>query len=291
MTTKMVGPIVLISELVSWLKQSAMKVARKLPFASDYYHYYRKFPRDMTACRGVYHTFAEALQALPSNSRISHNQSDIHDHDQIGRLTSGWEPGEFNPQDYPILVWLASVFTNSSAVFDFGGNLGQAYYAYRKYLKYPQDLRWLVCDLPEIIKAGEKLAKQSNSLGLSFTQKFSDIEDIDILLTGGTLQYLETSLADMLKLIESKPRHILINQMPLYDGKSFITLQNIGYAFSPYKIWNRAEFITTLNSVGYELIDSWSYSRTCFIPFHPDRFVDAYHGFYFRRSSTNHIPL
>lgn len=289
MTAKTVGPTVLISEQVGQLKRlvlkTAMSIARKLPFASDYYNYYWQFPRRMTACRGVYHSFAEALQSLPSDARMGHNQSDIHEHEAIDRLTSGWALGEFNPQDYPVLVWLGSAFRQSLAVFDFGGNLGQAYYAYRKYLQYPQDLRWLVCEVPEIVKAGERLATQSNSPGLSFTDEFTDIDEINILLTGGTLQYLETSLADMLKPMKSKPHHILINQMPLYDGKSFVTLQNIGYAFTPYKIWNRAEFIATLESVGYELVDSWSYNRTCSIPFHPDRFVSAYHGMYFRFGS------
>ena len=107
---------------------------------------------------------------LISERRMGHNQSDIHEHDAIDSLTSGWALGEFNPQDYPVLVWLIS---------------------------------------------------------------------------------------------------------------------NIGYAFTPYKIWNRDEFIATLKAVGYELIDSWSYNRTCSIPFHPDRFVNAYHGMYFRLGSVN----
>ena len=45
---------------------------------------------------------------LISERRMGHNQSDIHEHDAIDSLTSGWALGEFNPQDYPVLVWLIS---------------------------------------------------------------------------------------------------------------------------------------------------------------------------------------
>jgi putative methyltransferase (TIGR04325 family) len=102
------------------------------------------------------------------------------------------------------------------------------------------------------------------------------------LLTCGTLQYIEPSLSEMLGQLKTKPRHILINRVPFYDGEMFITLQNIGYAFCPYKIQNRAEFIASLASIGYELIDSWTLSRSCYIPFHPERFVRNYYGFYLR---------
>lgn len=264
------------------LKQLAKKIVRKTPIISDYYHYYWDFTNRTTACRGVFNTFTEAIHSLPPGSRVGYNPSDIHDHSSIGKLTSGWEIGEFNSGDYPILLWLQSALADGSTIFDLGGNLGQAYYAYKKYLQYPQDLKWVVCDLPEIVKAGEKLAEKNDSSGLSFTVEFSDVEGANILLTNGTLQYLEPSCAGLLEQLKIKPKHILINQLPLYEGESFITLQNIGYAYVPYKIQNRAEFIRSLNALSYELIDSWHDYRTCSIPFHPERFVSGYHGFYFR---------
>jgi len=133
-----------------------------------------------------------------------------------------------------------------------------------------------------LIKAGEKIAKEMDSQGLSFTNDFREADGADILLTLGTLQYIEPSLAELLGQLGKKPIHLLISMVPFYDGESFITLQNVGYAFSPYKIQNRSEFIDSLTSLGYELIDSWEWDRTCSIPFHPELCVRAYHGFYFQ---------
>ncbi|MGH1396831.1 MAG: TIGR04325 family methyltransferase, partial [Trichormus sp.] len=197
-------------------------------------------------------------------------------------LTTAREADEFNSQDYPILVWLASAFTNNSTVFDLGGNVGHGYYSYKKFLQYPEDLQWLVCEIPEVVKAGEELARKGDNPGLSFTTHFSRAENYKILITCGTLQYIEPSLAEMLGQLHTKPQHLLINHVPFYDGETFITLQNIGYTFCPYKIQNKYEFIESLSALGYKLIDNWKLERSCSIPFHPERFVRNYEGFYLR---------
>lgn len=279
----MTKPAKLAKHSMRQLKQQGLRTLTAIPIVSDYYHYYWRFPRHVIAFRGVYNTFADAVQALPPHSRIGHDQPGIHNQQSI-EITAAIKPGELKLYDYPILTWLASAFADSSNVFDFGGYLGQAYYVYQKYVPYPQNLRWVVCDLPEVVKAGKDLASQANCSDLSFTVDFADAERTDILLTGGTVQYVEASLAELIEQLSSKPRHLLINQVPLYEGRSFVTLQNLVYAIAPYKIQNRGEFITSLTALGYELIDSWQYDRTCYIPFHPDRRVTAYYGFYFRRS-------
>ncbi|ABA24432.1 conserved hypothetical protein [Trichormus variabilis ATCC 29413] len=262
--------------------QFLKKVLKNIPVISDYIRYHWSFYRTLTACRGVYRNFPEALRATPKGAKAGYNQPEISKHPSAAKLTAAREANEFNSQDYPILVWLASAFRNSSTVFDLGGNVGHAYYTSKKFLQYPHNLQWLVCDIPEVVNAGEELAKKGNNPGLSFTVDFSQAENSDILITCGTLQYIEPSLAEMLNKLKKKPRHILINQVPFYDGETFITLQNIGYAFCPYKIQNRHEFIASLSAIGYELIDNWKLERSCAIPFHPERLVRNYQGFYLR---------
>jgi putative methyltransferase (TIGR04325 family) len=276
-------PIKAVKQIVMWLKQSLSRIVTAIPIASDCYYYYWYFPRCLTACRGVFSTFNGALQAIPVNSRVGFNHSEIHLR-PVEQLTTGRKLGEFDPRDYPVLVWLNSAFKHSSTLFDLGGNTGGSYYAYRNYLRYPDDLSWVVCDVPAVSQAGEELARNTNSPGLSFTVDFMEAEGADILLTCGTLQYLEASLAELLGQLHTKPLYLLINRVPFYDAKSFVTVQNIGYAFTPYKIQNYSEFIASLTSLGYELIDTWHDRRTCSIPFHPKRFVRAYHGFYFHLS-------
>lgn len=258
------------------------RVIKKIPVASDYYSFYWCFWRQGGCFRGVFKTFDEATRSLPKNTRVSHNQPEIHKHPEISQLTAWRDLEQIEFIDYPVIAWLKSVLLDGPTIFDLGGNVGVSYYAYKKHLDYPENLRYIVCDLPEIIKAGKNLAETVESQGLSFTLNFADAEGANALLTSGTLQFIEPSLADLLKPLEIKPKHILINHVPFYDGEEFVTLQNIGYAFSPYKIQNRADFLGSLANFGYELVDSWQINRTCSIPFHPERFVNAYHGFYLR---------
>ena len=254
----------------------------RLPVVSDYYNYYWSFPRRITAYRGVYNTFAEALEALPSGSRISHNQEDIHENSAIAELTSCRTLGKLDSIDTPLIPWLKLAFNDSSTVFDLGGNVGVSYYAFKQHLYFPEHLRWTVCEVPEIAKAGKKIAEENNTQELSFTTEFTEADGTDILLTCGTLQYIEPSLAQLLTQLKKKPKHLLINYVPFYDGETYVTLQNIGYAYSPYKIQNKTEFIESLISLGYEYVAGWASDRNCTIPFHKDRTVREYSGFYLK---------
>ena len=262
------------------LKAKVGQIVKQLPIISDYYRYHWSFSRTVTACRGVYPTFSAAVADVPTGAKAGYNQPNLRHHPDLAKLTTASAVDEFNPTDYPVLVWLAAAFANSTKVFDLGGNLGHGYYSYQKFLQYPPNLQWLVCDIPEIIAAGAELAKRGNHPGLSFTPDLGAMEGMEILITSGTLQYIESSLAEMLGKLQTKPRHLTINRVPFYEGETFITLQNIGYAVCPYKIQNRQKFIESLQALGYKLIDSWVWDRTCVIPFHPERFIPSYCGFY-----------
>ena len=257
------------------------KVLEKTPIVADFYRYYWLFSHQLTACRGIYASFDEALQAVPRGKNGGYSQPEIGQSSSVAQLTAASEIGTLDPIDYPILLWLKSAFIDSNSVVDLGGNVGLAYYAYQKYLQYPHDLNWLVCEIPEIVKAGQEIATQKNIDNLHFTSNLDLGDGCDILLTCGALQYIEQSLAEIVSNFSEKPTHILTNHVPFCDNKSFITLQNISYTFCPYKIQNKIEFISGLNHLGYELIDTWKINRNCIIPFHADCFVSAYYGFYF----------
>ena len=270
------------------LKKLVKVFIHKTPFISDFYHYYWCFPRSYTACRGIYRSFNDAMKSIASGVRPGYNHPEIQD-ESVRYLTASYNPGEFNSRDYPVLVWLQSAFAKNVRVFDLGGNIGLGYYAYKKFISYPESLSWTVCEIEEIVKAGIAYANGIASPGLSYTVNFFEAERADIFLTSGTLQYLNTTLADLLSQLQHHPPHLLINRIPLYEGKTFFTIQNIGYAHTPYLIQNRAEFVSSLISLGYELIDSWQDQRTLSIPFHSNRFVSGYCGFYFRQKSEGKI--
>ncbi|QYO62888.1 methyltransferase, TIGR04325 family [Leptolyngbya sp. 7M] len=265
------------------LKQSLRDLVLNIPLLSDLYLYYWVFPRSCAEYRGKFSSFSAALKSIPQKVSNSYNQAEFY---RSHPTLSIEEINKFQPIDYPVLVWLREAFSDNSTVFDLGGNTGYSYYAYQKYISYPSSLNWKICDLPEAVNAGNEILKRFPSPGLSYTVNISDAEGCDIFLTCGTLQYLEFPLSELLQQLSTKPRHLIIHHVPFHSGKEYFTLQNLLSSYVPYKIQNRAEFLASLINLGYELVDSWEIDRTCRIPFHPECFVDAYHGFYLRLRGT-----
>lgn len=226
--------------------------------------------------RGVFPSFPEAIAAAPKiGKKIG------YDHPETVHMYDHFTEGIFS-YDYPIVFWLKSLLPECSSVFDLGGNTGIKYYAYKKYLSYPSNLKWMVCDVPTVTQGGKAMAAKRESLGLSFTNHMHDADGRDILLAAGAVQYIETSFGQILSTLQRKPRHLLLNKVPLYPGRSFVTLQSIGTVICPYHIFNHDEFINSVTRHGYELVDMWETQETaCSIPFHSERSIRACKGLYF----------
>jgi putative methyltransferase (TIGR04325 family) len=272
-TIAMKNPILLI-------KRAFRQLVESLPVISDFYYHHWLFPRNPNLYRGVFQSFTEATAAIPENVSSAYHHSKIND-----GLLQNSNPIDsihsFKSIDYPVLVWLGEAFKNSHKIFDLGGSTGYGYYAYRKYISYPAELHWLICEVAEAVNKGNDLLQHLDSPGLAYTTDFDKAEGCQIFLTSGTLQYVEPSLAELLTKLQTKPMHLIVHHVPFYDGPEYITLQNLLSSYVPYKIQNRGQFIHAIKELGYELIDSWQLKRECRIPFHPNRHVNAYHGFYF----------
>ncbi|HVF17118.1 MAG TPA: methyltransferase, TIGR04325 family, partial [Steroidobacteraceae bacterium] len=114
--------------------------------------------------RGVYATFNEALAACPTTKSAGYdNPAAANMYDE--RRT------RIYPSDYPPMFWLDKLITSGEChrILDVGGHVGVTYYAYAKYIEYPQDLRWTVFDVPAVTRRGRELAVIEDKLGkLSF---------------------------------------------------------------------------------------------------------------------------
>lgn len=232
---------------------------------------------------GVFETFEQAKQAAPKTKPIGYDNEKLAQEYQQMLEQNNWEGSGWSVRshDYPVLFWLRSIFEEGcTQIFDFGGNVGIHYYTYSKYLEYPDIIQWTICDLPSIISAGKHLAEQRFVKNLNFTSNFDEIQGKDVFIASGSVQYVE-NLASMLSCVE-KPKHLLINRLPLYEGKQFVTLQNGGQVFYPQYVFNKNDFIEGLQQLGYKLIDIWQGNDSCRIPFHPDRSVRFYHGLYLK---------
>ncbi len=247
--------------------------------------YARSFARrPANRFRGVYATFAEAEASVSPGARVGYDHAEL-----AGMYRHRIEKA--NQSDYAVLFWLKSILDEHSFVFDLGGHVGVSYHGWRKYLGYRPGMRWLVHDVPAIVKVGAELAQARPSAGLEFTSDLTAAHGCAIFLAAGSLQYVEESLPALLARIGSLPSHLIVNKMPMYDGETFVTVQSTGRAFHAYRIYNRAAFVAEVTALGYRVVDDWSNrEQHCEIPFTRGRDIDAYSGYYFVRDESTSLP-
>jgi putative methyltransferase (TIGR04325 family) len=256
------------------------RVIKKLPLVerAQQLRYQRQFAGDCYGCfQGVFESFEAAARSAPRTKHVGFDHPDYPTH-HLDRMHT------VESHDYPAMLWLRSILGPGSRVFDFGGNVGVSYYAYARYIDYPPDLRWTVCEMPGMVQAGREIAAREGRSNLSFTEDWSEASGADVYFSAGVIQYIDTGpFAEGLVKLQSLPRHVLLNKLPLYDGEQFVTLQNSGAIVNPQFVFNRDAFLESMSRLSYRLIDSWAvHGYSCFVPFHPDKHVPTYSGLYFR---------
>jgi len=230
--------------------------------------------------RGIYATFAEAEAAIPKGQPVGYDHAEL-----AGLYRHRMEKA--NQSDYAVLFWMRAILDEHSFVFDLGGHVGVSFHGWRHYLNYPRGLRWLVYDMPAIVKVGAELAAERHTDGLEFTSDLAAGRGCSVFMAAGSLQYGEASLTEVLAQIGSKPQHLILNKLPVYDGEPFVTVQSTGRAFHAYRIYNRTALLAELAALGYRLVDDWmNREQHCEIPFTRDRDIDAYSGFYCVRDNA-----
>jgi putative methyltransferase (TIGR04325 family) len=225
--------------------------------------------------RGVFRTFDEARASVAGEAPTGPDAPGYSEHhvDRIERIFY---------YDYPVLHWLGPSLKKDASIFDIGGNVGVHYYSYQRYLPFPPGLTWTVCEVATLIARGESIARERSATSLRFTRRLEDAEGSDCLVSAGALQYIEApSLGGILGALRRRPRHLLLNKLPIYDGPSFVTLQNGGVTFLPQHVFNRASLLGDLAGLGYQLRDEWDVPHlSCRVPFHEGRSVPSYTGMY-----------
>lgn len=230
----------------------------------------------VNAFRGVYSSFADAQRAAPRIKPLGYDAANSADwylnrHDSVRH------------EDYPVLFWMREAFEDSRSVFEIGGHVGVAYYGFEQVLTYPADLMWTICDVPSVVSAGEALALSRGRKSVRFVTNAGQVEGADIVLAAGALQYIDTpSLSETVASFRVRPKHVLVNTTPVYDGPAFITLQSIGSAYCAYRVFNHEEFVRSLTTIGYSLVSTWQQERAFRLPRHPEKAFNHYTGFYFR---------
>jgi putative methyltransferase (TIGR04325 family) len=243
-----------------------------------YTQYFDRAAGNRRLFRGLYPDFVAAANAIPKNCAVGYDNSTS--------ATRVAHARHFRSSyDYPILFWLARILRPHSVIFDWGGNVGNSYYAFNRYLSYPDGLKWVINDVPAVLALGRQIAAEEEITGLLFTTAFDELTNADVLLSAGALQFIEDPFA-ILRLAVSLPVHVLLNKIPVYDLPHMVTIQNMGTSFCPYHLFNRTEIVQGFEDFGYQMVDTWQNpSLSCFIPFYPEYSITTFSGFYFRNAN------
>jgi len=266
-------------------KQAWQRVRRALKLVRDVFRYYC-FPFNFSACRGVYQDFAQALAAVPPGKTTGYN------HEILARYYQEEQNLRAHySSDYPVLFHLSRRLPAAGTVLDIGGNIGIHYLHYQTCINL-ENVKWLVCEVSEIAKVGRQLfAGEPNLAFIDDIAKLGE-SHLDAIHASSSLQYID-SWALLLKqqIIRGlRPATILIDQVPVYDGPQFVTLQNGGLTYYPHYVFNREQFLATFAALGYQQVDTWRVdSQTCHIPFHPDKCLAELSGFCFADAAG--LPL
>ena len=255
-------------------ESGALRMAREREYESVF-----AANRDRNLFRGVFDTFDAAQSSAPPTLPLGYdNPASAAMYMDRTRKTY--------PTDYPVMFWLAKLIAEGCrTLFDLGGHVGVSYYAYRRYLDYPAQLRWTVHDVPAVMEQGRRIAAEKDAdRRLDFADSFDAAGGKDILMALGSLQYLPETLAQRLAQLTRPPRNLVLNLTPIHERDSYFTLQSVGTAFCPYRITAAGEFFRQFDELGYTLVDTWENpDKKCEIPFHADRSLERYHGFFYRR--------
>jgi putative methyltransferase (TIGR04325 family) len=214
--------------------------------------YRRKFleNREENLFMGSFESFAAAEAGAPPSKAVGYDNAEaaktLYSH-------------QLYFYDYPALFWLSRALDDGMrSVFDLGGHVGIKYYAFRRVLPFPTDLRWTVCDVPGVVKTGHDLAVQREATDqLGFTTDFHDAAGFDVLYASGSLQYLPLRISEIIAQLPVKPKRIVINTAAVHEERTLYTLNSIGFAVCPYRIQHHDELLAELAASGYKRRDAW----------------------------------
>lgn len=175
---------------------------------------------------------------------------------------------------------------SSLRVLDFGGALGTAYFAVRKFIPAEVDITWIIVEQPHFVKAGKEEFENSE---LSFAYNLASVfneEEIHVVLLSGIIQYLEAPKSILTELLKYKFDYLLLDRtFFINQDEHRIVVQkvpeSIYLASYPCWLFNEEKFLQDIVT-DYSLITDFKSQ------FDSDSILEdnktIYHkGFYFRR--------
>ncbi|MDZ5451924.1 methyltransferase, TIGR04325 family [Labrys sp. ZIDIC5] len=259
----------------------------KLPFLKGLYLRHVWAGR-MDLFYGLFGSYAEA-------ERFSANIGKVGWHDDalaelLVRDAEVEAPTLFQTSQFAVMLWLSKLLQPGSTVVDFGGAGGIFYELCARYGLLKPPLSWHVVDMPDMVERGRQRHATLGSTMISFGSELAEAPAPDIMLMLGMIQYLPDPFGEqgpgILDTVPALPEHILINKIPISDAPDAWTAQNHVSSVIPCRLFNRAKFLAYFEARGYRLEDRWLVPELqAEIPFHPERTLTYFEGFYLRRQA------
>ncbi|BHH86272.1 methyltransferase, TIGR04325 family [Desulforhopalus sp. 52FAK] len=268
------------------IKRKILAGLELLPFGRDIYLQMAK-NRLGISYRGIYDSYNDAKKALPTNKPGFYDVINKNKATNIETEKQGLDV-RFQDMDYPVLYWLTKLMKKNSIVLELGGNIGHFFYTFETFSLYPSGVQWIIAELREAVLLGRKIAEERNEQRLTFVEsdKMYNLGVSEILLTSGTLQYMDISLPQLLNEFQTLPPHVIVHNLPSHKDMSYWTLQNLEVCEVPYRIYSQEELLREMKNLGYGLEAQWKYDRKVEVPYHLDMQVEGYLGYYFRLVSS-----
>jgi putative methyltransferase (TIGR04325 family) len=201
--------------------------------------------------RGAFSSYRDAIAAVSPDllPGYDNDQAVYFDLERMSQIV---------PTDRPVLFWMRRLTPEIKCVLDAGGHIGVKYRAFRQHLQLDaKQIKWIVYDTKAMVRAGRRRAAADQLDALSFVETLAEVPHVDLMLCSGLLQYLDISLSELIGQLPTRPRHLILNKVATRDGKTIVMLERIGDAEVPYQVRDRAEFVSSLNALGYEIWDEW----------------------------------
>jgi putative methyltransferase (TIGR04325 family) len=175
---------------------------------------------------------------------------------------------------------------------DVGGSIGIKYYAFEKFIQYPEEFLWRVIDVPAAAQKGLEFAQTRDvRSALEFSDQITDADGIDVFFVSGALQYLPKTLAEILSGLQTPPKRIIINTTPIHTRNSYFTLNSIGTAYCAYRVQAHDEFVESIKACGYRMRHEWQNTgKSLDLPLNPEMNVVHYSGFCFDLQTSATTP-
>ena len=162
--------------------------------------------------------------------------------------------------NYPLLSFMLEQYLKDGYlhILDFGGSLGSMYFQNKSALdKIGKKCIWTVVEQTEMVKFGKKELQDDN---LRFEYRMEDVQNVNVVLFGSSLQYIENYLDYVFKAIDISPDIILIDKTPMSD-ESWYSIEYVHEpiyeASYPLKIMNQMELVNIFKDNGYNLEQEW----------------------------------